>query len=71
MNCVGNKGTSLECPVVEDNVEFGFGASAFGSIVIPENCIVAANSTVLNSFEKGTLMIAGSPAIMKRKGNVV
>lgn len=66
MNCIGNKGNSSECPMIGDNVEFGFGSSAFGEVSIPSNCVIAANATVINSLENNVMMAAGTPAVEKK-----
>lgn len=62
MNCIGNKGTSLGAPKLGDNIRIGFGGGIFGEISIPNDCIVAANATVVKSpIEPGSVLV-GVPA---------
>ena len=63
-NCIGNKGEQDKhnAPIVEKNVELGFGAQIIGDIHIGSETIIASNAVVVkNSLEKG-IVLAGIPA---------
>lgn len=56
----GEKGS--KSPVIGNNVEFGFGAKAFGDIYIADGIKIGAGSLVLKSFTEPGITIVGSPA---------
>lgn len=59
---LGDKGRNGKGrPVIDNNVTIYTGAKVLGDIYLGENCIVGANSLVLSSFEKNSI-IAGTPA---------
>ncbi len=61
-NCVGNNGTTNECPVLGKNVDVGIGAKIIGGITLADNIVVGANSVVTKSFLEPGIVIAGVPA---------
>ena len=64
-NCIGNKGNSLDSPIIGDNVDIGFGACIIGGIKLSNDFIVGANSLVNKSFSNetnSTIVLVGSPA---------
>lgn len=70
MNCVGVDditGENAHYPVIGNNVFIGVGANIIGNVRIPNNCIIAAGSIVVNSFTEEGVVLAGVPAkIIKR-----
>lgn len=60
-NCIGNKGTDDEYPVLGDNVDLGYGASVFGDITIASNTIIGANAVVVKSVMEPGKIIVGVP----------
>lgn len=61
---IGNK--DLACtagrPVIENNVEIGFGSAIIGPVTIAEGCIIGANAVVTKSFSEPGSVIVGIPA---------
>lgn len=55
-------------PIIEDNVVIYTGAKLIGGITIGENSIIGANSVVMKSFPRDSI-IAGSPAKIISKKN--
>lgn len=70
MNCVGvddTTGEDAHYPVIGNNVFIGVGANIIGDVRIPDNCIIAAGSIVVNRFTEEGVVLAGVPAkIIKR-----
>ena len=62
-NCIGNKGTTQDSPIIGNNVDIGFGAILIGNIKISDNCKIGAGAVVTNSFETPGATIVGIPAI--------
>ncbi|MCD5380583.1 serine acetyltransferase [Candidatus Gracilibacteria bacterium] len=73
-NCTINNNVTLgmknkdksEMPKLGDNIYVSSGAKLLGDIQIGNNCIIGANSVVVNSFNKN-LIIAGIPAKILKK----
>lgn len=63
---IGASGGSLKAPIIGDNVYIGPGAIIFGDITIAENVSVGANSTVNRNIQERNVMVAGSPASIKK-----
>ena len=51
-NCIGNKGTSIECPTVGDNAELGFGSGIFGAIKIANGTTIGANAVIIKDVNE-------------------
>ncbi len=64
---IGASGGSLHAPVIGDNVYIGPGAIIFGDIKIADNVTIAANATVNRSIEEANVMVAGTPAVIKKR----
>ena len=65
-NCIGNSGNNVNAPIVGENVEFGFGASAIGNIKINNGTVIGAGAVVVHSTNKENQILAGIPALEKR-----
>lgn len=64
-NVIGNKGNTLEAPVIGNNVRLGAGAKVLGNVYIADDVQIGAGAVVLNScYEKGALLV-GVPARIK------
>lgn len=61
-NCIGNNGTTEDCPDIGDNVDIGFGAVVIGDIKIADDIKIGANAVVNKSFTEPGITIAGVPA---------
>ena len=61
-NCVGNKGTGSEAPIVGNNVDFGVGSKVIGNITIANNVKIGANAVVIRSCYKEGALLVGVPA---------
>lgn len=63
-NCIGNKGDKfpIDVPVIEDDVELGFGAVVIGKIRVSQGTIVSANSVVNKSISDEGTVVGGIPA---------
>lgn len=61
-NCIGNKGTINECPIIGDSCNIGVGASILGNIKLGNDITIAAGAVVVNSFEEDGITIGGIPA---------
>jgi len=53
-------------PAIEDNVKIFAGAKVLGDITVGENSVIGANTVLLTSCDKNSLMV-GIPAIDKSK----
>lgn len=63
-NCIGNKGVSLEAPIIGDNVDIGFGSCIIGNITLGNNLLIGANSLVNKSIDNDSdscVILVGSP----------
>ncbi|WP_336065819.1 DapH/DapD/GlmU-related protein [Mesoflavibacter sp. CH_XMU1404-2] len=58
---VSGRETSRGVPVIGDNVYIGANAVVAGKISVGNDCVIAANSLVVNSFEAGVTLV-GVPA---------
>ena len=65
-NCIGNSGNNVNAPIVGENVEFGFGASAIGNIKINNGTVIGAGAVVVHSTNKENQILVGIPALEKR-----
>ena len=65
-NCIGNSGSDKKAPIIGDNVEFGFGASAIGNIKIDNGTVIGAGAVVVHSTDKENQVLVGVPATIKR-----
>lgn len=63
---IGASGGSLKAPILGDNVYIGPGAIIFGDIQIADNVSIGANATVTKSFNEKNVVIAGTPASVKK-----
>lgn len=70
-NCIGNNGISDGCPKIGDNCDIGYGASIIGDIVIGNNVRIAAGAIVNKSFEENDILLAGVPAKIVKRYNVI
>ena len=61
-NCVGNNGSSTDCPVLGKNVDVGIGAKIIGGVYIADDIKIGANAVVTKSFYEKGIVIAGVPA---------
>jgi serine O-acetyltransferase len=60
-----------EKPILGDNVNIGAGSKMAGPITLGDNCLVGANSVVINSMPSDSI-IAGVPAqVIKHKGHKI
>lgn len=59
---IGASGGKPEAPKIGDNVYIGPGAKIYGDIVIGDNCAIAANAAVSQSFLEPNKIIGGIPA---------
>jgi glycosyltransferase involved in cell wall biosynthesis/acetyltransferase-like isoleucine patch superfamily enzyme len=62
------KGKEVNLPInIGNNVWICANVTILKGVTIPDNCIIAANSVVTNSFDEKNILIAGNPAkIIKR-----
>lgn len=67
MNCIGNKGDMNRgvTPVLEDDVEIGFGAGIYGNVHIPQGCRIGAGAVVVSSPPASGSVVVGIPAKVK------
>lgn len=65
-NCIGNSGNNVNAPIIGENVEFGFGASAIGNIKINNGTVIGAGAVVVHSTNKENQILVGIPALEKR-----
>lgn len=63
---IGASGGSLKSPIIGDNVYIGPGAIIFGDIQISDNVSIGANATVNKSIKDKNVMVAGTPASVKK-----
>lgn len=66
-NCVGNSGNDTKAPIVGNDVEFGFGASAIGNIKIDHGAVIGAGAVVVHSTDKENQILVGVPATKRNK----
>lgn len=66
-NCVGNSGNDTKAPIVGNDVEFGFGASAIGNIKIDHGAVIGAGAVVVHSTDKENQILIGVPATKRNK----
>lgn len=59
---MGNKKDGGKCPTIGSNVTICTGACVLGDIYIPNNCVIAANAVVIDSFVDEKTGIGGIPA---------
>lgn len=55
------KASELQYPCLHDRVYVGAGAVIIGGVMIGQDCVIGANSTVNKSFPRGSVVV-GSPA---------
>jgi len=60
--CISDNGKKLG-----DGLYIGTGAKLTSKITLGNNISIAANSVVNKSFEQGNLLLAGTPAVIKRE----
>lgn len=56
-----------KAPRIGNNVYIGSGAIIFGDIDIADNCFIGANATVNKSVIEQNCIVAGTPAIVKKR----
>ncbi len=61
-NCIGNNGTTTDCPILGKNVDVGIGAKIIGGVTIADDIKIGANAVVTKSFLEPGITIAGVPA---------
>ncbi len=61
-NCIGNNGSTTDCPVLGKNVDVGIGAKIIGGVTIADDIKIGANAVVTKSFLEPGITIAGVPA---------
>lgn len=61
-NCIGNNGSTEDCPVLGKNVDVGIGAKIIGGVTIANDIKIGANAVVTKSFLEPGITIAGVPA---------
>lgn len=61
-NCIGNNGSTEDCPVLGKNVDVGIGAKIIGGVTIADDIKIGANAVVTKSFLEPGITIAGVPA---------
>ena len=61
-NCIGNNGKNEFVPVLEDNIEFGFGSVIIGNIKICSNIIIGANTFVNKDINESNSTYVGFKA---------
>lgn len=54
--------------IIGNNVWIGMGSSVLKGCVIPSGCIIAANAVVTKVFNNENTLLAGNPAIEKKRG---
>jgi serine O-acetyltransferase/putative colanic acid biosynthesis acetyltransferase WcaB len=62
---IGNTGTRLECPRIEDGVDVGAGAVIIGDIVVGAGARIGANAVVVKDVTQGAVAV-GVPAVERR-----
>lgn len=68
-NCIGNNGKNeLSCPVIGDNVEFGYGACVFGDVFVANNTVIAAGAIVVKDIVEENSIVGGIPAKIIKRG---
>lgn len=61
-NCIGNDGTSDDCPVLGDNIDIGCGAKILGNVRIANNVIIGAGAVVVKDINEEGSVWVGIPA---------
>lgn len=64
-NCIGNNGTSLEAPILGDNVDIGFGATIIGAITIGNNVKIGAGSVIVNNIPSNCTVVGVPGKVIK------
>lgn len=67
-NVIGNKGVSLEVPVLGDNVRLGAGAKVLGGVTVADGVQIGAGAVVLHSCATRGALLVGVPAKEHAKG---
>lgn len=67
---IGTKGTSNQYPVIGNNVTIYLGVKIFVNVMVGDNCVIGANSTVTNSIPESTI-VAWAPAREIRKNSIM
>ncbi|MFI3227140.1 MAG: poly-gamma-glutamate biosynthesis protein [Clostridia bacterium] len=70
-NCIGNNGIERECPSIGNNVRLCVGAKVLGNVTLADNIIVAAGAIVLDSCLEERVLLAGVPAKVVARYNVM
>jgi len=60
-NCIGNNGSSPQCPKIGNNVDIGYGAIIIGDIEIADNVKIGAGSVVTKSICTPGVTVVGVP----------
>lgn len=68
---IGANGGSAKSPQIGSNVYIGPGAVIYGDITIADNSYIGANAVVNKSFTEPYSVIAGIPAKIIKKENIV
>lgn len=61
-NCIGNKGSVNETPVLGNNVDLGYGAAIIGDVYIADYTIIGTNAVVVKSVNEPGKTVVGVPA---------
>jgi len=65
---IGRSGGGKKAPLIGDNVYIGPSSVLFGDIQIANNVTIGANATVNKSITEENVVIAGSPAVIVKRG---
>lgn len=60
---IGNRRTETDCPVVEDDVELGAGATVIGSVRVGSGARLGANVVVISDVPAGATVYSASTVI--------
>lgn len=61
-NVIGNNGSSLDAPIIGDNVDIGAGAMIIGGVRIADNIKIGAGAVVVSSCLEEGCTLVGIPA---------
>lgn len=61
---IGNRRTETDCPVIEDDVEFGAGATVIGSVRVGRGARLGANVVVIDDVPAGGVVYS-PPSFIK------